>query len=264
MPIRFSLKYILSVEHAFQRLLENRFDGVIVSVLATGAVDRTTRNGAILWYFMHPYQLCLSFLSVVVCIAQKHRIQFHSLTWTESGSKTWSFPLEFFVRAIWAAFSNHEAPIWTFLMAIRVYLIHHIPQPPDAQFELHKFIVSNLSGSNMWYFAFAKHHGDCLDTIGAAFSNHVDFSYGDSCVLNSSYATTTRRPIWRKYTQYRSTPHTRDTYGIVLMGVRVVKVVYFWLQVKHNWPDVTLWYFLILCYCYRYLPMTGVLLVSSL
>jgi len=39
------------------------------------------------------------------------------------------------------------------------------------------------------------------------------------------------------------------------MGVRVVKVVYFWLQVKHNWPDVTLWYFLILCYCYRHLPM---------
>jgi hypothetical protein len=37
-----------------------------------------------------------------------------------------------------------------------------------------------------------------------------------------------------------------------------------WLQVKHNWPDVTLWYFLILCYCYIHLSMTWALLVSSL
>ena len=172
--------------------------------------------------------------------------------------------MDIFVRAIWVEYSSHEAPMGTFLMAIRVYLIHHIPQPPDAQFELYKFIVSNFSGSNTLSFAYVKHDGDCLDAIRAAFSNHVDFSYGDSCVIHSSYATTTRRPIWRKYTKYRSTPHNRDTYGIVLMGVRVVKVVYFWLQVKHNWPDVTLWYFLILCYCYIHLSMTWALLVSSL
>jgi len=103
--------------------------------------------------------------------------------------------LDFFVRAILVEYSSHEAPIWTFLMAIRVYLIHHIPQPPDAQFELYKFIVSIFSGSSTLSFAYVKHHGDCLDAIRAAFSsNHQTPNLKE--VYKLSEYTTQQRHIW--------------------------------------------------------------------